>query len=270
MEAQPKRDGGAPPYVSWQTFLGVIERMQPPGIVPTQLDPTFLKTYAGSVQRLLLHAFRSLDLIDPETGQVGESLKQLVSLPEGRPELIRQLLVAHYPWALALDPNATEQQLLDAFAANAGVEGETRRKAVAFFLAAAEYAQVSYSPLWKKSRGRPPGGATSTGRRAANRRPRRTAAGEPEAPATPAGPNGRPASREEMMSAYFDLLLTKAREGQKVDADLADRMEALLGVVKERPSRRAPSKAPDREPPPDGDGQRDAPGTGATPEGSRD
>jgi hypothetical protein len=248
VETQAKRDGSAPPYVSWHTFLGVIERMEPPGIVPTQIDPTFLKTYAGSVQRLLLHAFRSLGLIDPEAGQVREPLKALVDQPEERPRLIRQLIEIHYPWALALDGNATEQQLLDAFAEHAGVEGETRRKAVAFFLAAAEYAQVPYSPLWKKSRGRPRSAGSAPSRKSGNRRSKRTTPIEPGQDVPRNGPNVRPVSRDEMVAAYFDLLLTKARQDQKIDADLADRMEALLGVAKDKPSRRVAGKTTERQP----------------------
>jgi hypothetical protein len=175
MEATAKRETISPPYVPWKTFKGFIERMEPPNIVPTQIDSTIVKTYAGSVQRLLLQSLRWLELIEPD-GKVRDDLKDLVNLKAERPRLIRQLLERRYPWALSLDGNSTELQLNAAFGENTGAEGDTRRKAIAFFLAAADYAKVQHSPLWKKSRGRPVGAASSS----AGRRPlvRRTRTGE--------------------------------------------------------------------------------------------
>src|SRR5260370_26622197 len=138
--------------------------MEPPGIVPTKVDRTFIKTYAGSAQPLILHALRFLGLIDPETGLVQNALKDLVVAKDKRPQLVRQLLDIHYLWLLALPHNATEQELLDAFKDHGGLEGDTRRKAAAFFLAAANYAKVPYTPLWKKNPGRPASGSPGTRR----------------------------------------------------------------------------------------------------------
>jgi hypothetical protein len=185
MEATSKRETISPPYIPWKTFNGFIERMEPPNIVPTQIDSTIVKTYAGSVQRLLLQSLRWLELIDLN-GKVRDDLKDLVNLKAERPRLIRQLLEKRYPWALSLDGNSTELQLNAAFGENTGAEGDTRRKAIAFFLAAADYAKVQHSPLWKKSRGRPVGAISSAGRRAAVRRPKAT---EPKrGPRTPDPP----------------------------------------------------------------------------------
>jgi hypothetical protein len=171
MEAAATRETTSPPYVSWTTFKGFIERMEPPNIIPSQIDSTIVKSYAGSVQRLLLQSLRWLELIEPN-GKVRGELKELVNRKAERPELIRQLIEKRYPWALSLDGDSTELQLSAAFGENTGAEGDTRRKAIAFFLAAAEFAKVQYSPLWKKSRGRPVGAVSSAGRRAPVRRPK--------------------------------------------------------------------------------------------------
>ncbi len=169
MEATAKRESISPPYVPWTTFKGFIERLEPPNIVPTQIDSTIVKTYAGSVQRLLLQSLRWLELIEPD-GKVRDELKDLVNRKAERPQLIRQILERRYPWALSLDGNSTELQLNTAFGENTGVEGDTRRKAISFFLAAADYAKVSHSPLWKKPRGRPAGAVSTAGRKSAVRR----------------------------------------------------------------------------------------------------
>lgn len=186
MEAASKRDTISPPYVSWTTFKGFIERLEPPNIIPTQIDSTIVKTYAGSVQRLLLQSLRWLELIELD-GKVREELKDLVNRKAERPQLIRQLLERRYPWALSLDANATELQLNTAFGENTGAEGDTRRKAIAFFLAAADFGKVQHSPLWKKSRGRPVGAVSVTARRPMTRRAKtneqRVMSQTPESPA---------------------------------------------------------------------------------------
>src|SRR5258708_12884165 len=128
METTGKWEAVLPPYVSWTTFLGFIEKMEPPGIIPTQIDPTFVKTYAGSVQRLLLQSLRWLELIDPESGKVLDPLKEIVNNKTDRQRLIRQLIEKHYSWVLSLDSNATEPQLNTAFPHHTSAQGRTPRK----------------------------------------------------------------------------------------------------------------------------------------------
>ncbi len=236
METPAKRDAVSPPYVSWTTFLGFIEKMEPPGIIPTQIDPTFVKTYAGSVQRLLLQSLRWLELIDPDSGRVLDPLKELVNNKADRPRLIRQLIEKHYSWVLSLDSNATEQQLNTAFADNTSAEGDTRRKAITFFLSAADYAKLQHSPLWKKkSVGRPTGSPSSGQRRTTKGRAKKGAAanGNDTPIVTPRAPESPSSKENDRLDAYFNLLLEKAKAGEALDAELANRMETILGLRKE-------------------------------------
>jgi hypothetical protein len=223
------QEKSAPPYISFTTFVGLLDKMRE-GIVPRKLDPTYLKSYAGGLRPKILHAFRWLGLTDKDNVVQG-SLRELVGKPEDRPDLLKALLTERYPWAINLPLDATEQDLLDAFKDGTGIEGETRRKAITFFLNAAEAAKLEISPLFKKSRGRPAGGGSP--RRATSKRVAGKKKVEEPSPNGAAGggvPSKRPQSKEEMAAAYFQMLLDKATSGQKLDPELANRMERVIGL----------------------------------------
>jgi hypothetical protein len=157
-------EGYTPPYIPWATFQGLLTRMETT-VVPTKIDYSFLTNYAGGERPKIVQALRYLGLVDRDSFRATDELKELVAKKDERPRLFRKLLETHYPWALNLPTNSTEQELLDAFHANGGnVDGETRRKAVTFFLNAAEAAQVEVSQLWRRGRGRP-AGVTRRGKR---------------------------------------------------------------------------------------------------------
>jgi hypothetical protein len=65
-----------------------------------------------------------------------------------------------YPEVFALGMNSTQGQFLEAFAAR-GATGDTRRKAISFFLKACSYAGVQTGTHWKT----PPASATGSPRR---------------------------------------------------------------------------------------------------------
>jgi hypothetical protein len=78
--------------------------------------------------------------------------------------------------------NATEKALSDSYEEDFGVTGDTRRKAVTFFLQAARFAGVGLSPHFPTTRlgsGRPPGVRS---RPAAQRRAPSAASGTPKSP----------------------------------------------------------------------------------------
>ena len=232
---------GAPPHLSFRTMEGLLDRMERENLVPTQLDRTYLSTYAGSEQSRILVGLRWLGLIDPDN-RVKPELAHLVASAT-RDQRLSDVLRARYSWALSLGDNATEQQLLDAFKDKTGAEGETRRKAVSFFLAAAANAGLQLSPLFRTSRGRP-AGVGGTPRRATGRRSRRgsgtgaTPAGEGSGQPTP------PADEATMKGRYFDMLLKKAENlADAENTDLFDRLERLLGIA----NGSAPVRKPQRK-----------------------
>ncbi|MCA1695852.1 MAG: DUF5343 domain-containing protein [Actinobacteria bacterium] len=168
-----------PPYVSWSMFEATLERMRQESI-PGRLDRSFLPTASGSGRAQLTGAMRSLGLIDSELRPT-DALKELVLRPDDRQALLRKLLEAFYAPILALEDNATQDQLSEAFRNAYGIQGSTVVKAASFYLSAAAAAEIKLSPLFAKTRS---GGSASGARR---RRAPRPAAAAPVSTPSPAG-----------------------------------------------------------------------------------
>jgi hypothetical protein len=138
----------SPPYnVPWATFLNTAERAA--NDLPNKIDRSYLDSMAGSIQTYVIAAFKSFELIDDEARPTG--LKRLAAEPEGRPAFIAELLHKHYGPIIELGRTKStsgelEQRFAETFPA---INGESRKKAIRFFLSAAAYAQLNLSPLWK-------------------------------------------------------------------------------------------------------------------------
>lgn len=140
--------GFTPPYnISWATFLGTIEKVA--GDFPNRIDRSYLGSQSGNVQTYLISAFRGFGLIR-EDGTVDDTLKQLARDADSRPASIAHLLRTHYPTIVSLgETNATTGELEAAFTqAFPRVTGESRKKAIRFYLSAASFAHVPTSRLW--------------------------------------------------------------------------------------------------------------------------
>jgi hypothetical protein len=127
---------------------------------PTRIDKSYLSNYAGGVQSQILAGLKFLALID-EDGKLSPEFTALVNQPSERKAVLRRILTERYPAVVELGKsNTTQQEMEEAFEAM-GVKGETKRKAVAFFLK--EAADLPVSPNWKTSR-------ISSGNRSSSRR----------------------------------------------------------------------------------------------------
>lgn len=168
-----------PPYVSWTTFLAAIERMATDGGVPSRIDNTYLSNLAGSTRAELRTSMKALGLIDDQAIP-RPMLIDLVQDAAGRPVGIGEMLARCYPRVVALDARATQGQLEEEFRA-LGVRGSTLRKAVRFFLSAADYAGLSLSPHFKA----PSAGPDAAG---GERRTRKARPSAPEPLARPVVP----------------------------------------------------------------------------------
>ncbi|HUZ88773.1 MAG TPA: DUF5343 domain-containing protein [Candidatus Acidoferrales bacterium] len=133
-----------PPYVSFKTISGLVVRMETEG-TPPRVDRSFLSGLSGGYQSQVLAALKAMDLIDAK-GDVQPSLIELVDDGENRGALIGKLVRKLYPKPVELGTiNATQGQLEEAFRDGYGVNGDTMRKAIAFYLAAAKYGDVPTS-----------------------------------------------------------------------------------------------------------------------------
>lgn len=141
-----------PPYLSFKTFSSFIQGLKVG--IPTRIDRSVLNTMSGAVQGHLMSALRYLGLVSAHAVTT-EKLASLVNSegPE-RERVLSGILKEGYPFLFA-EPTfdlqrATTGQLEEAFR-KVGASGETIRKCVAFFLAAAKAAGITVSPYIKTS-----------------------------------------------------------------------------------------------------------------------
>jgi len=139
-----------PPYLSFKTFNAFIQGLKVG--IPTRIDRTVINSMSGAVQAQLMSALRYLGLVS-QHAVTNEKLATLVNSegPE-RERVLSGILRDGYPFLFAdFDlQRATTGQLEEAFR-KVGASGETIRKCVAFFLAAAKAAGIAVSPHIKTS-----------------------------------------------------------------------------------------------------------------------
>ncbi len=206
----------APPYFAWNAFLSILQRMatEEP---PTRIDKSYLETQSGAMQTAILAGLRWLGLID-EGGRLTEAFKTLVQVDDAqRKQAVSDLLCSRYRVIVEMGTtNATQLELEEAFKAQFDTQGETRRKAVAFYLKAAQYAGLPVSRQWKTPRTTAP----RSGRRKATSK--RSQDGGPPLRSPDVGQAGN------LRTRYVEMLMAKAESQDEPDAGLLDRIEAAL------------------------------------------
>src|SRR6266700_4832424 len=125
-----------PPYIAFKTITTLLERMKRED-PPSRIDKSYLDNFSGGYQTQVLAALHSLELLGPN-GELSETLKALVKADESEQKhIIGGMIRSLYAPVLALGTNATKSQLLEGFSVLAPrVTGDTKRKAIAFFLTA--------------------------------------------------------------------------------------------------------------------------------------
>jgi hypothetical protein len=204
-----------PPYFPWPALPTLAQRMATEG-PPTRIDKSYLDTHSGGIQKAILSGLRWLELISDD-GQLTDAFIQLVKADEAdRKEAIARLLRSRYGPIIELGTqNATQLQLEEAFRTEFGAQGETRRKAVAFYLKAAAYAGVPVSRNWKPPRST---AVRSTRRKSGQKR----TAGDEATPQANSYPRG------DLRRRYVEMLMAKAEAQDDPDAGLLDRIETAL------------------------------------------
>jgi hypothetical protein len=175
--AQDNVDEGRRPaavYVSWVTFKNAIERLAEG--VPNQIDRTAFPGLSWAVQGQLLAGMRFLGLID--AADKPTALLHRLAVPDEviRKRELQAILRTRYTSLFDLDlTKATPAQVDEHLGASYGVGGDTRGKAMRFFLAALEYLEIPVSRYLKSGNG-----ASAGSRRRRPARPPKEAASELE------------------------------------------------------------------------------------------
>jgi hypothetical protein len=139
-------------YVGWTTFKNSLTQLAEG--VPNVIDRTAFPGQSGGVQSQLLAGLKFLGLID-ESGKPTQDLHGLAVRDEAaRKEAMKRLLQERYAalFDLGLD-KATPGQLAEALSKHYNVSGDTRDKAMRFFLLAAKYSGVKVSRFLAKGAG---------------------------------------------------------------------------------------------------------------------
>lgn len=152
------------PFSTFQTALSALEQG-----VPRKLHPSLWRSLSGTAQKNIMASFRFLGFMN-DVDESMPPLKRLIDAKEDgeRKAVMRDVLSAAYPRAIELaSENATAAELREAISM-LNVQGDTARKAVAFFMKAAEWSELPISPHWKSVVRRGPASAI---RRSTTRRP---------------------------------------------------------------------------------------------------
>ncbi|HEX8983971.1 MAG TPA: hypothetical protein VF767_01015 [Bryobacteraceae bacterium] len=210
-------DRAAVPYVPFRTFLTSLETFERG--VPNQLDRSVWPSYSGAIQGQLLGAYRFFELMD-ENQAPASALRELAGNPERRPALVRALVERYYRTLIALDLTRTSPRQLDEAMRKYGLTGATHKKAVSFFLQAAQYGSVPISPLLR-AKTRTAGAG------------RRRAAAQVEEPAASGAAMTRTVRLKSggtvTLAASLDLFALGAEDRAFV-FDLIDRMQKYGGI----------------------------------------
>ncbi len=131
-------------YLPFKTFLSAIEALEHG--IPTKIDRTIWRTQAYVVQTQIIMALRFLGLLDSEDNPTAK-LHQLVENKDDRKKVLNNILVDAYRRVIDLDLTKTTTKMLDDAMEQYNVSGDTKKKAVRFFLQAAKFVGMPMHPL---------------------------------------------------------------------------------------------------------------------------
>ncbi len=145
-----KKSEKIPPYISYRTFSNFLTDLRSRGI-PSRVDRSVMSHKSGTVQSQLLLALHYLGLVKA-SGHPTKRLSRLVAT-EGaeRKEVVREMIQSSYDFAFDRSfglETATSNQAQEVFE-KTGASGETVRRCISFFLAAAKEGGIPVSPYIK-------------------------------------------------------------------------------------------------------------------------
>ena len=125
-----------PPYLPYRTFISSLDRLAEG--VPPRIDRGIWKNQTGTNQGLILGAYRFFSLID-EQNKPTKQLQELVTHRNKPNEIVKKLLDEKYADILKHNLSTmTEALINEHFEEAFGVQGDTKRKSITFFLQAAK------------------------------------------------------------------------------------------------------------------------------------
>lgn len=125
-----------PPYLPYRTFLSSFDKLAEG--VPPRIDRGIWKNQTGSVQSLIMGAYRFFGLIDDQSKPT-KKLHDLVAQRDKPNDLVKAILDEKYSEVIKHNLSTmTEALINEYFEDTFEVEGDTKRKCITFFLQAAK------------------------------------------------------------------------------------------------------------------------------------
>jgi hypothetical protein len=145
-----KKSSTLPPYISYRTFSHFLDELRARGL-PSRIDRSVMAHKSGTIQSQLLLTLNYLGLLRG-SGQPTDSLKQLIeNEDQPKQEVLRGILKTSYGFFFKSEiglQTATSDQAEELFQ-KTGASGETVRRCLAFFLAAAKDSGIPVSDYIK-------------------------------------------------------------------------------------------------------------------------
>src|SRR5436305_3230201 len=93
MASKEKEKQPLPPYIPYRTFKGLLIKLRDSAI-PSQIDLSVLRSYSGSMARMIIAALKYMKLIDA-TGATSDRLAELVSAV-GEPKVWEEVFMKFF------------------------------------------------------------------------------------------------------------------------------------------------------------------------------
>lgn len=178
-----KSEAPAAVYVSWVTFKTAIEQLAQ--AIPNRIDRSVFQSLSGGVQAQLLAGFKFLGLIADDLKPTPALIELAVPDEALRKKALETILRSRYSELFALElTKTTPAQLAERMAQKYSVGGDTKEKAIRFFLAAITYLDIPISKLFKIPKARSNGGSTRRQRSVVSRQKLTSETPFPASPAT--------------------------------------------------------------------------------------
>lgn len=134
----------SPPYLPLKTFLGALDALREG--VPKKIDRGIWRNYSGTLQGQTMIALRFFGLLDDSDLPTMPLLEQLAKAEEPeRKKFLKPVVERAYHQIIVHDLTKMTPRMLDEEIGNFGLTGDTRRKAVTFFLQLAKYLELPLS-----------------------------------------------------------------------------------------------------------------------------
>lgn len=164
----PTDKEASPPYISFTTTLNFINSLRE-AVLPNRIDRTLLSGQAGGTQTYILSALRFLGFTEND-GTPTSRFSAWTANPTEEKRILSEAIREGYPFFFNGECNieaATEGEVTDILNRYFDYNGSTARKAISFFVAACDFADIQISPHLKGKRG---GGSSGGPKRAKKRK----------------------------------------------------------------------------------------------------